>query len=161
MEIYILRHGIAEDHNAGGDARRTLTDEGRRKLRRVLERAEKAKVTPSLILSSPYTRARQTAEIAAEVLGYDKKIIETETLVPEGSPEALWEEIRARREDSTLLIAGHEPMLSTTVAWLLGTPELQVDMKKGALARIDVDRFGAKPQGVLRWLLTPRLAGAD
>jgi phosphohistidine phosphatase len=161
MELYILRHGIAEDHNAAGDAQRALTDEGRRKLRRVLERAEKAKVEPSLILSSPYKRARQTAELAAEVLGYDKKIVEIETLVPEGSPAALWEDIRARRQESAIFIAGHEPMLSSSVAWLLGYPTMQVEMKKGALARIDVDRFGPKPHGLLRWLLTPRLAGAD
>ena len=161
MEIYILRHGIAEDHNAGGDSQRALTDEGRRKLRRVLERAEKAKVEPSLILSSPYKRARQTAELAAEVLGYGKKIVEIETLVPEGSPAALWEDIRARRQESAILIAGHEPMLSSSAAWLLGHPAMQVEMKKGALARIDVDRFGPKAQGLLRWLLTPRLAGAD
>src|SRR5205814_5251875 len=124
MEIYILRHGIAEDHSSAGDAGRALTDEGRRKLRRVLDRAEKAKVEPSLILSSPYTRARQTAELAAEVLGYKGKIVETETLVPEASPEALWEEIRARNEETAILIAGHEPMLSSTVAWLLGNPAM-------------------------------------
>jgi len=161
MEIYILRHGIAEDHNAAGDAQRSLTDEGRRKLRRVLERAEKAKVEPALILSSPYVRARQTAELAAEVLRCSRKIVQTEVLLPEGSPEALWEEIRARRQERAVLIAGHEPMLSSSVAWLLGYPTIQVEMKKAALARIDVDRFGPKPQGLLRWLLTPRLAGAD
>ena len=161
MEIYILRHGIAEDHNDGGDAPRALTDEGRRKLRRVLERAAKAKVAPSLILSSPYVRARQTAELAAEILGYGRKIVQIDALVPEGSPEALWEEIRARRQEDAILIAGHEPMLSSSVAWLLGSPEVQIEMKKGALARIDVDHFGPRPAGVLQWLITARLAGAD
>ena len=161
MELYILRHGIAEDHNAGGDERRALTDEGRRKLRRVLERAEMAKVEPSLILSSPFTRARQTAELAAEVLRYNKKIVEIEALIPESAPEKVWEEIRERRQENAILLASHEPLLSSTIAWLLGTPTMQVDMKKGALARIDVDRFGPRAQGVLRWLLTPRLAGAD
>jgi phosphohistidine phosphatase len=161
MEIYILRHGIAEDHNAGGDPQRALTEEGRRKLRRVLDRASKAKAAPSLILSSPYVRARQTAEMAALILRCARKIVETEVLVPEGSPTDLWEEIRARRQEIAILIAGHEPMLSSTIAWLLGSPAIHVDMKKGAIARIDVDHFGPKPQGVLRWLLTPRLAGAD
>jgi phosphohistidine phosphatase len=161
MEIYILRHGIAEDQNAAGDARRSLTDEGRRKLRRVLERAARANVSPSLVLSSPYVRARQTAELAAEVLGYRGKIVETAVLVPEGSPEALWEELRGRRGESAILIAGHQPMLSGVAAWLMGFPEAQIEMKKGALARIDVDRFGPKPDGVLRWLLTARLSGDD
>jgi phosphohistidine phosphatase len=161
MEIYLLRHGIAEDRAEGGDAQRALTDEGRKKLRRVLERAEKADVSLSLVLSSPYKRALQTAELAADVLHYDRKIVQTEALLPEASPEALWEEIRARRDEKVLLAAGHEPMMSALVAFLLGYPQLQVDMKKGALARIDVDRFGPKPQGVLRWFLIPRLTGGE
>jgi phosphohistidine phosphatase len=161
MEIYLLRHGIAEDRAEGGDAQRALTDEGRKKLRRVLERAEKAGVSPSLILSSPYKRALQTAELAAETLRCNRKIVQTEGLLPEASPGALWEEIRARQSEDAVLAAGHEPMMSATVAWLLGCPSMQVDMKKGALARIDVDRFGPKPQGVLRWLLIPRLAGGE
>jgi phosphohistidine phosphatase len=161
MEIYLLRHGIAEDRHDGGDAERALTEEGRKKLRRVLERAEKAGVSPSLILSSPYKRALQTAELAAEVLHSEQKIVQTDVLLPEAAPAALWEEIRIRRDEKALLAAGHEPMMSATVAWLLGCPPMQVDMKKGALARIDLDRFGPKPQGLLRWLLIPRLAGGD
>ena len=161
MEIYLLRHGIAEDHADGGDAQRALTDEGRKKLRRVLERAEKAGVSPSLILSSPYKRAMQTAQLAAEALHYDKRIEQTKALLPEASPEALWEEIRAHRDEEGLLAASHEPLMSAAVAWLLGSPAMQVEMKKGALARIDVERFGPKPEGVLRWLLIPRLAAGD
>ena len=62
MQIYLLRHGIAEDAKPGRpDSERALTDEGRAKLRRVLKRARTADVTPSLILSSPYRRAMETA----------------------------------------------------------------------------------------------------
>src|SRR5580704_17747368 len=58
IELYLLRHAIAEDHSPSGrDADRRLTDDGRKKLRRVLERARKASVTPTLILSSPLKRA--------------------------------------------------------------------------------------------------------
>jgi phosphohistidine phosphatase len=159
MEVYLLRHGIAEDRNQEGDAARVLTDEGRKKLRRVLERAAKAGVSPSLILSSPYKRAVQTAEIAAETLGYKKKIVPTDALLPEASAEAFWEEIRARRPESAILAAGHEPMMSASVAWLLGAPAVQVDMKKAALVSIELGRFDARPQGVLRWMLIPRLTG--
>ena len=159
MEIYLLRHGIAEDHSAAGDAGRGLTAEGREKLRRVLDRAAQAGVSPSLILSSPYKRALQTAEIAAEALGYKQKIVKADALLPEASPDALWEEIRGHREESAVLAAGHEPMMSASVGWLLGAPALQVDMKKAGLVRIDIDRFGPQPNGLLRWMLVPRLAG--
>jgi phosphohistidine phosphatase len=65
VQIYLLRHGIAE--NTTPDSERALTPEGREKLRRVLARARAADVALSLILSSPYRRAIETAEIAAEV----------------------------------------------------------------------------------------------
>jgi phosphohistidine phosphatase len=161
MELYILRHGIAAERGAGADADRELTDEGRQKLRRVLERAVKAKVAPSLILTSPYKRAMQTAEIAAKILRYTKKIVSTDVLLPEAAPDAFWEEIRGRRHETAVLAAGHEPMLSASAAWLLGAPGLKIDLKKGALVRVDIGRFGLQPQGVLRWMLTARLAGGE
>ena len=64
MQIYLLRHVIAEDAKPGHpDSERPLTAEGRDKLRRVLKRARTADLDPSLILSSPYRRALETAEI--------------------------------------------------------------------------------------------------
>ena len=54
--------------------------------------------------------------------------------------------------------AGHEPLMSATVAYLLNSPSLLVDMKKAALVRIDVERPAAEPRGVLKWMLTPALS---
>jgi phosphohistidine phosphatase len=160
MEIYILRHGIANDGKAGHpDSERALTREGKDKLRDVLRAARRAGVAPSLVLSSPYVRAVETAEIAAAETGYDGKIEQTQALVPDASPHDVWNEIRARKSESAILLAGHEPLLSAVVAFLLGAPSLQVDMKKGALVRVDCDGFGPHPRGVLKWMFTPRLAG--
>ena len=93
MELYLLRHGIAEDGKPGRpDSERALTDEGREKLRRVLKRARSAGVDPTVILSSPYRRALETAEAAAGELGYKGKIVRTNALVPEGMPAEVWEE---------------------------------------------------------------------
>ena len=159
MEIYVLRHGIAENAAAGQpDSDRALTPEGREKLRRVLKRARAAGVEPSLILSSPYRRAVQTAEEAAEHLGYSEKIVRIAALQPEASPFDAWEEIRARKDEPAVLLATHEPFASSMVAFLLGTPALAVEMKKGALARVDCDRMGPHPRGVLKWLITAGLA---
>jgi len=158
MEIYLLRHGIAEDGHAGQpDAERKLTDEGRDKLRRVLKRARSADVSPSLILSSPYRRAVETAEIAAEVLEYKGKLPETRALIPNASPAEAWDEIRARPDERAILLASHEPLTSALAAFLLNCPALQVDMKKAALVRIDCDKLARDPRGVLKWMLTPAL----
>jgi phosphohistidine phosphatase len=157
MEIYILRHAIAEEAKAGvPDAERALTDTGRERLRAVLERAKAAGVKPSLIVSSPYRRAFETAQVAGQVLGC-KKIVESDALTPGGTPKAVWEAISARHREDALLLAGHEPLLSMTAAYLLGVPALQIDFKKAALVRIDQESFGGAPRGVLKWMLTPRL----
>ncbi len=158
MEIYLLRHGIAEDRSASGrDADRRLTDDGRAKLRRVLERAHQAGVRPSLILSSPLRRALETAEIAAHELGYEGKIMRIAALTPDSSPQQLWEAIREQRSEAAVLLAGHEPLFSSTVAYLLGSTREMVHFRKGALVRIDVESTGPTPAGVLEWLLTAKL----
>ena len=159
MEIYLLRHGVAEESAATGrDADRRLTEEGRQKLRRVLERAHQAGVAPSLILTSPLRRALETAEIAARELGYEGKLVRTAALEPSSSPQQVWEEIRLRRDESAILLAGHEPLFSSTVAYLLGSSREIVHFRKGAIVRIDVEAFAAAPAGVLQWMLTPKLS---
>ena len=159
MQIYLLRHGIAEEGKPRQpDAERALTDEGRDKLRRVLKRARAAEIAPGVIISSPYRRAVETAEEAVAALGYKGKIVLSSALVPDGTPAAVWDEIRARRDESSILLSSHEPLMSSTVAYLLGAPTLMVDMKKAALVRIDCEGFGSSPYGVLKWMLTPALA---
>jgi phosphohistidine phosphatase len=159
MQVYLLRHGIAEDAKPGqADSERALTAEGREKLRRVLRRAGASGVNPDAILSSPYKRALETAAVAVEVLGCESEIERTPALVPEASPYDAWEVIRARRPDASILLASHEPLMSSLAALLLGCPALQVDMKKAALVRIDCDRFGPQPRGLLKWMLTPAVA---
>lgn len=159
MELYLLRHGIAEEHSSTGrDADRELTDEGREKLHRVLKRAASAGVSPALFLSSPYKRAIETAEIAASELHYKGEILRIGSLTPDSSPPSLWSEIREHRDENSILLAGHEPLFSATVAYLLGSTHEMVDFRKAALVRIDVHNLGSSPQGVLQWMLTPKLA---
>jgi len=159
MEIYILRHGVAEDGQPGQpDAERALTPDGRKKLRNVLRTAAAAGVAPSLILTSPYKRALQTAQLAAEILEYKGELLRTKALEPAAAPKTVWDEIRVHKDQAQILLAGHEPLFSRLTAYLLGSPNLQVDFKKGAIACVEVERFGAEPHGVLRWMLTSKLS---
>ena len=159
MQIYLLRHGIAEEGTAGTpDAERALTPEGKKKLKEVLQLADRAGVKPSLILSSPYRRAAETADLAASVLGCPAKPVHLEALEPMGIPEAVWDEIRTHKSEPVLLLASHEPLMGRLLAYLLAAPELQTDFKKGSLARVDVESFGARPRGILKWLVTAKLA---
>jgi phosphohistidine phosphatase len=160
MTIYLLRHGIAEPAGPGGDdAGRALTEDGRKKLRAVLKLARSAGVRPERILTSPLLRAVQTAELAGEVLGCGTRPAPSGALAPGGEAAEVWREIRSHRDAGSLLAAGHEPQFSQLAAYLLGAPEALVDFKKGALVAIEVDPSAARPHGVLRWMLTPKLAG--
>jgi phosphohistidine phosphatase len=160
MEIYILRHGMAEEAHGGmRDADRALTPEGAKKLQHVLRRARAIDVQPPVILTSPYRRARETAQVAAEALRNGSSLLETPALTPDSSPEAVWDEIRVHKSDAQIMIVGHEPLLSSVYAYLLNAASVQIVVKKGSLGRIDVDRFSGHPRGVLRWLIHPKLAG--
>ena len=159
MDLYLFRHGIAEDAPPGrADSTRALTPEGRERAAAVVKMAREAGVTPSLIASSPYLRAVQTAEVAAKGFGYAGDILRLPTLVPHGNPEAVWNDVRALKDEKAIVLASHEPLMSTLAAYLLNAPTLVVDMKKSAMLRIDIASVGPQPRGVLRWMIVPKLA---
>ena len=135
MLIYLLRHGIAEDATGTqSDSERALTPEGKKKLREVLRTASRAvSVTAALILSSPYRRALETAKLATDELGYRRRHTSPpRQLLPGAAPHQVWEELRVHRDSESLLLAGHEPLFSSLGAYLLGTPEVQIDFEKRA-----------------------------
>lgn len=159
MEIYLLRHGSAERPSPGSpDSERALSADGRETVRRVMQRARASGARPRVMLSSPYRRAVETAETAAEALGYAEEIERTQALIPDSSPYDAWEEIRARKSAAAILLAGHEPLMSSLCAFLLGSPALSIDMTTAALLRVDCDSFSAQPKAVLKWMLTPATA---
>ena len=158
MQIYLLRHGIASDGAPGKpDSDRALTGEGKRELRALLQFAQKAGVKPAFILSSPYRRAMETARIAQSELGTGGGIVETRTLIPAGDETEVWQEIRIHKNEKSILLSSHEPLMGLLLGYLLGGLNLQVDFKKGALARVDVDSFPAQPRGVFKWMIHPKL----
>jgi len=152
VELYLLRHGIAE-HRAisGRDIDRALTDEGVSRLRSTLEQARTEGFDPRWIVSSPYLRALQTARIAADLLAYSEPILTSTRLTPDADPEEVWAEVREMDPDSPLLFVAHEPLLSTTAAWLTGDSHVIIEFKPATMVRIDFETVGLVPQGKLRW----------
>ncbi|MDE3166746.1 MAG: phosphohistidine phosphatase SixA, partial [Acidobacteriota bacterium] len=123
----------------------------------VLKRARAADIRPSLILSSPYRRAVETAELAADLFRYKGDIVHSKAFVPGAGAIDAWEEIRLYSGEPAVLVASHEPLMSSTAAFLLGCVSLQVDMKKAALVCIDIESTGSVPRGILKWMITPAL----
>jgi phosphohistidine phosphatase len=152
--VYFLRHGIAERQSPGGDRARRLTEVGKAELRRVLAFAKKAQVKPELVLCSPYVRAEETAKIAMEVLELEGPHSLADALVPESSAIHLWDEVRVNGADS-MMVVSHEPLLSSAVAWVLGTSRAMVRFPPAGLVAIEFGSTGAEAAGVLRWMVTP------
>jgi phosphohistidine phosphatase len=160
MEIYVLRHGEAEERASGlADRDRKLTAKGKQDLKAVLKTARKAEVAPDLILTSPLRRALETAAIAAEVLGC-KRVVETRSLLPGASPDQIWKEIGSDHKVEKILLAGHQPHLGSLVGLLLEAP-VMVDMKKSCLVRITTQGRLGPPRGVLKWMITTKVAKAE
>jgi phosphohistidine phosphatase len=156
MRIYLLRHGVAEEGFGKRDADRALTDEGKKKLRELLARV--AGIEPSLVITSPYLRAVETARIAVEVLGYKGPLLESSCLTPDSSPQSAWGDVRIHSSEDSVLLVGHEPLFSALSAFLLGHPDLMIDFKKGAMLCVDLHSVRAQPSGILKWHLTPKLS---
>ena len=152
MRLFVLRHADAGDPEAwvGPDAARPLSDKGQRQaehLGRFL--ADNGFVT-DLLLSSPKVRARETAELVAERIGTD--VVEDERLAGGIDLDHLEAILRDHGLPERPLLVGHDPDCSDTVSDLSGGP---VAMRKGALARVDVDMPLEPGAGTLRWLIPP------
>lgn len=124
--IYLLRHGEAEDA-AADDASRRLTEKGQRQALAAGMALRELGVGIDACLASPKVRARETARIAAEVLGV--AVEETEALRG-GRFDSL--DLVAGRGD--VLLVGHEPDFSEEVGRLTGA---NVALRKGGIAVVD------------------------
>ncbi len=161
MNLYLLRHGLAVEPGTAGfarDADRPLTPEGERKLDKIAKAIEAMELSFDLVLSSPYVRARQTAEIVARALKVQKRLEFSDSLTPAGSPKKLIEFLdHLRPAPEKVLLVGHEPYLGELISLLVtGHAGFTVVMKKGGLCKLSAEspRFGRC--AALEWLLTPK-----
>jgi phosphohistidine phosphatase len=155
LKLYFLRHGLA-DRSAwsGSDFLRPLTPAGRRQLERSAETLVRLELGLDGILTSPLTRARQTAEIVAARLDLDELLVEDPRLGHDFGPRDLAEIVDEHAGAHALLLVGHEPGFSGVVSAITGGSDIL--FKKGGLARVDLDDHG-EPAGTLVWLLTPKV----
>lgn len=161
MKIYLIRHSNAVDPGTPGyedDSQRPLTDKGRDKMKDIAYALKAMEVRPDRIVSSPYVRARETAEIVAKVLKYKQELSFSDSLVPEGSADQIIGEINEKFNVDELVIVGHEPCLSGLVGTLIaGSPDLAIDLKKGGICCLSADDLRMERKAVLEWLLTPKI----
>lgn len=162
MNLFFLRHGIAVERDPRSfpdDARRPLTLKGEDRVRLVGDALQALELSFDVILSSPFLRARQTAELVASALGLRRVLEFREELAPAGDSKALLRFInRLEPRPENVLLVGHEPDLSQLLSVLIsGQTEARLDLKKNGLAKIEVtERLKLGRCASLNWLLTPR-----
>jgi phosphohistidine phosphatase len=153
MELYVIRHAIAEDAAPDqDDATRQLTRDGEKKLKAEVKGLRELGWVFDRVLTSPWERARRTAELLAPV----SECMPVETPLLAMSPTR--ELLALLGETGThVAIVGHEPWLTELIQWLtLADPYRNaLALKKGGIAHLE----GAPVPGAmkLRALLPPRI----
>jgi phosphohistidine phosphatase len=156
LELCFFRHGIAvekDDPSVTSDAERPLTDDGARKTYAAAEGLKRLDGVYDQILTSPWLRAKQTADILAEVLGLPAPE-NLPQLAGDCAPSDLLDAL-ARHHGKRTLLVGHEPLLSATVVHVLGG-EWSLDLKKAGACSIEVDGLPPRKTATLLWHLTSR-----
>ena len=153
MLLHLLRHAHAGDPGTwdGPDDVRPLSDKGHAQAKRVAAHLADLRFTTDALITSPKLRASQTAEAVAVALDVPVKV--DERLGGSLGLESLEAILRDAGDPERPVLVGHDPDFSELVAVLIGAAG--VPMRKGALARIEVDRPLRAGAGTLRWLLPP------
>jgi phosphohistidine phosphatase len=155
MEIYLVRHGIAQDPvDAPSDAARCLTEEGIEKTTRVAHEFRKRISRVDVIFHSPYLRAAETARIFAAEFP-KAKLISSGGLTPHDEPRSALPLIAAAKESGAVMLVGHEPHLSSLASRLMtGQDTPLVEFKKAGIAGFE--SYGDLERCRLSFFLSPK-----
>ena len=154
VDLLLLRHGIAAERVSGRDhPDRPLTDRGVRRTLEVVRRLRMLNVRADVLISSPYRRASETAQLAIEA-GLAESMRLDSALEPGGDPWTLLASL-----SGCCLLVGHEPELSTLAATLIGAPNGSLRLRKAGYCHLSWRADLVDPRGAaeLQALLRPRL----
>jgi phosphohistidine phosphatase len=153
MELILVRHGKAEERNEEhDDSTRALTADGRKKLLKTLPALRGLIRSPAKIQiwSSPLTRAAETADIMAGILGL--QLIVCHDFIADGNYDALLAALAEVKSSETIMIFGHEPTLGL---WSQALSGHQLMFKKGAAAGFAIDSLDPVSADLL-WFIQPQ-----
>ncbi|MGE3842901.1 MAG: phosphohistidine phosphatase SixA [Vicinamibacterales bacterium] len=156
--VYLVRHGLADAKGSAypDDSKRPLTQEGKDRLHEVGRGLVALGVTVESVLTSPFVRARQTAEILAASWPKAPGVTDLSALAVGGAIADVCAALATRGGSQHLALVGHMPGLGELASELLGMAQ-PVDFKKGAVLCLELNRTPARGAATLRWLATPRM----
>ena len=157
MNLYLMRHADAglPRPNPTLDAKRGLIKDGKDQCILMARVLGALKVQVDVVVASPLKRAMQTAQFVATELGFDGKVEVSPALKPDADYAEFQKLMAKYSELEGVLAVGHNPSLFQFLGRLCtGNGGANLRMRKGSIARIDLDRH--PPQ--LQWLIDPRMA---
>jgi len=159
MELFLMRHAIAVPQGAPGfeqDADRPLTDEGRKKLEGVCRGLGHLVSGWDVILTSPYVRAKQTADAVAAYFEISHLVQEAPVLTPGHTTKQFVAILKDLPSVRRVLAVGHEPSLSQHFScFVFGTPRGRFDFKKAGVACLEFADRPEEGEALLSWFMAP------
>ena len=161
MKLYLQRHAQPVlGHPMDGT--RALTTEGQRQAKEMAAFMVRHIGRVDIVISSPFTRAVETAEVMADALG--AHIVTTRMLEPDGKPTEMWAEIeRIAQASQEVLIVGHDPSIQGLLLWMLdgaeaAAPQAKIRFEHGAIAHVRATGGG---DGTLHWFVDMKIVERD
>jgi len=160
MNLLLIRHAIAEDRETWAkagedDSLRPLTREGQKKFKKSSGGLRVLVPEIDMLLTSPLTRARETAEILSSTFG-DMKVTTVAALAPGRRPSEMVTWLKSHKASGTAVLVGHEPDMGALASWFLsGLHESFIEIKKGGAVLIAFEKDPTAGRGKLVWSLTP------
>ena len=157
MELYFLRHAKAVSRTDWDrdDSLRPLTERGREDAARMAGFVAKLGPAIDAIVSSPYERAYETADIMARHLNMTDKLVSDDRVVPGFDLRQLEDVLQGHPDAGALMFVGHEPDFSNVVGRLVGG---RIIMKKGGIAYVECAE-ASLDGATLVWLVQPSVLG--
>ncbi len=162
MDILILRHAIAEDRlifaaSEANDDLRPLTGRGRRRMERGAQGIRRVLRRIDIIATSPLVRATETATILARTYLEAPELVELPTLAPGIDPAETTRWLGTQPPEAVVALVGHEPDLSSLLAWLTtGGREGFTHLRKAGAALVHCPGEPEAGGGQLQWLATAK-----
>jgi phosphohistidine phosphatase len=159
MILYLMRHANAgmPRGNPTLDAKRALIKEGKEQCMLMARLMSALKVQVDVVVSSPLKRALQTAQFVGTELGYDGKVEISPALALDANYADFQKLLAKYSHREGVLVVGHNPNVFQFLGRLIsGNGGAAIRMRKGSVARIDLDRHPP----LLQWLIDPRTARA-
>ena len=161
VRIYLVRHAIAAERGRDwpDDSKRPLIRKGVERMRQTVRGLAELGVRVDVVLTSPFVRAVQTAEILADGLTPRPSIVETPSMTPEEAPTSVARVLEPYRRAKAVALVGHEPGIGRLAAWLLGAAE-PIEFKKGGVCCVESASLPPDGRARLIWHATPAMLRA-